>query len=59
MLSMQCNTIVDTPYVTSESEAHDDEYAIQNKSVFKIRLKENYDKRNELHTIGALTLKVF
>jgi len=68
-LSVQYNTIVDAPYVTSESEVQDDndqvgdEYAIVNKSVFKIRLKKDNDwadlqlKDKEFYTIGALTIK--
>jgi hypothetical protein len=47
--AIQYNTIVDAFYATRESEARKgndkigDEYAIANKSVFKIRLKEDND----------------
>jgi hypothetical protein len=65
------NTVVHVPYVTSESEARDDddlagsEYAAENKSVFKILLKESSNCADlqfnvkEFQTIGALTLKAF
>ena len=63
--SIQYNTSVDASYVTSESEAREDDdymgddeflYAMENKSVFKSSLKEDNDwadlqlRDKEFHT---------